>query len=472
MSLRTILALAAVTAGLAGGSDASASGFIPVAKNASRKGAPDLPPTRGPLRVSSRNPRYFEDRTGKIVYLTGSHTWTNLQDITGEDWMKPISEMGGYSAYLDRLARYPHNFFRLWIVEHAWDSHTGARISPHPWMRTGPDNARDGKPKFDLDRLNPEYFQRMRERIAEARKRGMYVGVMFFDDWSTENGGAWEGHPFHRDNNINGVDADLNRDGLGVEFHTLQDKRILAYQEAYVRRAMEAVNSFDNVLYEIANETTVLGSKEWQYHFIRFIKEAQAKKRMRHPVGMTVADTEVNNAALFASDAEWISPGTEGGYQDDPPAADGRKVIVSDTDHLWGVGGDADWVWKSFLRGLNPIYMDPMFEEAKHEAVRKAMGHTWRIAMKLNLAAMTPQPDLSSTRYCLADPGKAYLIYQPGKEPFSVRLPEGTYEAEWFDPEAEVTRMGERIKSAGGKETMTPPFAGRAVLSLKRAGRR
>lgn len=112
--------------------------------------------------MSSRNRRYFEDRTGRIVYLTGSHTRTNLQDITGEKWMKPIAEIGGYSAYLDRLARYPHNFFRLWIVEHAWDLSTGARTSPHPWMRTGPGNARDGLPRFNLDRLNPLCFRRLR----------------------------------------------------------------------------------------------------------------------------------------------------------------------------------------------------------------------------------------------------------------------------------------------------------------------
>jgi hypothetical protein len=220
----------------------------------------------------------------------------------------------------------------------------------------------------------------------------------------------------------------------------------------------------------VANETTVIGSKAWQYHFIGFLKTLQATKRLRHPVGMTVADTEVNNAALFASAAQWISPGTEGGYQDDPPAAEGKKVILSDTDHLWGVGGDADWVWKSFLRGLNPIYMDPLFEEAKHEAVRKAMGQTWRLAAKMNLAQMTPQPDLCSTGYCLAAPGKEYLIYQLGKGAFTVTLTAGAYEAEWLDPQADLLWPKQRIESSGGQETFTPPTKGQAVLHLKRTG--
>ena len=37
-------------------------------------------PAAGPLRISTVNPRYFTDGSGKVVYLTGSHTWDNLQD--------------------------------------------------------------------------------------------------------------------------------------------------------------------------------------------------------------------------------------------------------------------------------------------------------------------------------------------------------------------------------------------------------
>jgi hypothetical protein len=34
----------------------------------------------GPLRVHPANPRYFADGSGKVIYLTESHTWYNLQD--------------------------------------------------------------------------------------------------------------------------------------------------------------------------------------------------------------------------------------------------------------------------------------------------------------------------------------------------------------------------------------------------------
>jgi hypothetical protein len=98
-----------------------------------------------------------------------------------------------------------------------------------------------------------------------------------------------------------------------------------------------------------------------------------------HPIGMTMQfpvrnQTEVNEP-LLDSRADWISPGyddvrftagrspMEPGAEPsrwftDPPVADGRKVVISDTDHYAPGGGDALWAWKSFLRGHHPILMD------------------------------------------------------------------------------------------------------------------
>ena len=37
-------------------------------------------PATGPLKVHPRNPRYFTDGSGRAIFLTGAHTWANLQD--------------------------------------------------------------------------------------------------------------------------------------------------------------------------------------------------------------------------------------------------------------------------------------------------------------------------------------------------------------------------------------------------------
>ena len=151
---------------------------------------------------------------------------------------------------------------------------------------------------------------------------------------------------------------------------------------------------------------------------------------------------QAQNESLFVSPAEAISPGVEDVSEDycqNPPASDGRKVILADTDHLGGFWGTSQWAWKSFMRGLNPIFMDfwgemrnmGAYEDEAHpvsnlfgrqqymlpknwgEPVRTALGQTRMFAERIDLVHALPSGNLSSTGYCLAVPGKEYLVYAP-----------------------------------------------------------
>jgi hypothetical protein len=435
----------------------------------------------GPLRVHPKNPRYFADESGKAIYLTGSHTWNNLVDMGPSD---PPPRFD-FPAYLDWMAQLNHNFMRMWTWECAtWDTagnspgqrkekaHTGA---PHPWARTGPGNALDGKPKFDLTKYDAEYFDRLRSRVAAAGEKGIYVSVMLFEGWGMQFApGAWESHPFHRDNNVNNINGDLNGDGKGLEVHTLENRGITALQEAYVRKVVDTVNDLNNVLYEISNENHP-PSTDWQYHIIDFIHRYEKTKPKQHPVGMTFQYHGGQNSTLFDSPADWVSPNPEGGYRDDPPAADGRKVVLNDTDHLWGIGGNQAWVWKSFLRGYTPLFMDPYKGrvlgselDPTFDPVRRSMGYTLRFANRMNLAEMAPDDFLASSKYCLANPGAEYLVYLPSGGTVTVDLSaaKGALSVEWFDPSNDVTTTGEKV-AGGGQREFISPFKGDAVLYLK-----
>jgi len=163
----------------------------------------------------------------------------------------------------------------------------------------------DGKPRFDLTQFDPEYFQRLRTRVKAARDRGIYTSVMLFEGWAMQHApGAWAHHPCHPRNHVNGLTVDADGDGNGLELYTLRDPAVTAVQETYVRKVIETVNEFDNVLSEISNENHP-GSTEWQYHFIRFIKNGEAKLRRQHPVGMTFQYKGGKNQALFDSPAGW-----------------------------------------------------------------------------------------------------------------------------------------------------------------------
>ena len=436
-------------------------------------------PATGPLKVHPQNPRYFTDGSGKAVYLTGAHTWSNLVDMGPGD-PPPAFD---FDEYLDWMVKLDHNFIRLWAWElTTWDAREGRvawfhpkvyRAAPQPWLRTGPGEALDGKPRFDLSKHDPQYFERLRTRVEEAGKRGIYVSIMLFEGWGIQFvPDALAAHPFHPRNNINGLNGDPNGDGKGIEIHELAVKAITAVQEAYVRKVIDTVNDLDNVLYEVSNENHT-ASTPWQYHMIRFIKDYEKTKPKQHPVGMTFQYKGGSNKTLFDSPADWVSPNPDGGYRDNPPAADGRKVVLNDTDHLWGIGGDQAWVWKSFTRGLNPLFMDPYAGvviggrfERKWDPVRRNLGYALRYARRMDLAAMTPQSKLASSKYCLADPGKAYLVYAPGgKVTVDLSAAKGDLAVEWLDPRTGKTEKAGAVQGGASRE-LTAPFQGDAVLYI------
>ncbi|HBY60367.1 MAG TPA: hypothetical protein DEH78_11125 [Solibacterales bacterium] len=443
-------------------------------------------PASGPLRVLPSNPRWFADPSGKAVVLAGSHVWQNLQDngliVKGAVGNPP--PVFDYDGYLDTLSHHGHNFFRLWRWEVTrWtDRYTGGEVKyarPHPWLRSGPGNAVDGEPRFDLTKFNQEYFDRLRSRVAAAGARGMYVAIMLFEGWEIQFTDGWPHHPFHARNNVNGVEGDADGDGLALEYNTLASgemgKRVLALQEAYVRKVIDTVNDLDNVLYEICNEAHG-GSTEWQYHMIRFIKQYQAGKPKQHPVGMTFQYKGGTNAILNESPADWVSPNpgddTKGNYRTSPCADCSPKVVVSDTDHLWGhTGGDNIWVWKSFTRGLNVLLMEEMLPSPTwQDSARAAMGQVRRLAERIHLAAMKPEPGLSATGYCLAERGREYVVFQHDKGEFTIDLKDapGRFQAEWLDVNA-ARVVPAKAAVGGATRTFTTPFPGPAVLYLKKA---
>jgi hypothetical protein len=447
-----------------------------------------------PLRVHPTNPRYFTDGTKlaggslKAVYLCGSHTWNNLVDMGRDDPPKPFD----FNAYLDFLVQHNHNFIRLW----AWDSSTldtrgyhgqGKDFvhyaGPQPWLRTGPEAALDGKPRFNLTKLNPEYFDRLRARVRAAGERGIYVSVMLFEGWGMMHGSRgpkpapegwpWRSHPFHRDNNINGINGDADGDDRTGDVHTRKFPEVNAIQAAYIRKVVDTLNDLDNVLYEVVNEG---GQKEWDWWVVQTVREHEQTKSKQHPIGLTGHGAERLDSML-ASEADWVSPGRLDGYAEDPPAWAGKKVSLLDTDHIWGMGGNADWVWRAFTRGHNLLFMDQyqgsVFDapdrHSQWEDLRRALGQTRRLAERMNLAAMTPDNALASTTYCLSNPGTEYLVYQPEKGKFTVDLTKATgdFSVKWLDPITDKTTTGEAIPGGAVRE-FTPPADGPVVLHLTR----
>ncbi len=439
-------------------------------------GAPSAGPLANgpPLRHVGSSP-YLVDGRGRPVYLTGSHTWNDFQDI-GD---RPFD----YDAFLDLLQRNNHSFTRLWVWEQArWGWQGDARIAPLPWARTGPGEALDGQPRFDLDSFNQGYFDRLRARVAAARDRGITVSVMLFQGWSVDTKGGntsddpWQGHPFNHANNVNGVDGDPRRAGNGSLVHTLEIPAVTAVQDRYVRKVVDTLNDLDNVLFEISNESRP-SSLAWQDRLVDLIHAYEAGKPYQHPVWLSWPETD---RGLWQSPADVVSPGRDSGpYDVDPPPSTGGKVVIVDSDHL--ILRDPErWVWKSFLRGLNPIYMDEVDRELSAETdpsaasrVRRRMGQTRRFAQRLRPESLVPRGSLASTGYALARPGAEYLVYLPLGGSATVDLTaaprQQPFAVEWFNPNTDETLLGGQAEG-GSTRSFSAPFPGEAVLYLVVAG--
>jgi hypothetical protein len=272
----------------------------------------------GPLVVSAANPRYFtigsddaDDR--RVIYLTGSHIWNNFHDGMGpgSDCANTPGQLD-YDAYLEFLEDRGHNLIRLWRWEQFKSQAAGGQfhlcMTPQPWTRTGPGEASDGRPKFDLDIFVRAFFDRLRDRVIAAGDRGIYVAVMFFEGWALHLSpapGHVEGHPFHATNNVNGIGITSI-----LDYQVLRlDPRVQALQEAYIRQVIDTVHDLPNVLWEVANESSGGGSvdpafaealgqqgspewgdsAEWQYWVIDVVKSYEAEMRYdTHPIGMTM----------------------------------------------------------------------------------------------------------------------------------------------------------------------------------------
>jgi hypothetical protein len=99
--------------------------------------------------------------------------------------------------------------------------------------------------------------------------------------------------------------------------------------------------------------------------------------------------------------------------------------------------------------------------------LRANLGHTRRYAQRVDLNRTLPHNELSSSHFCLAEPGKAYLVYVPddGQVVVDLRDAQGPLAIEWFSP-----RTGECVQDAavmGGRQVrLVSPFGMDVVLFL------
>jgi len=410
----------------------------------------------GPLSVNALNSRYFFDSTGAPVYLAGTYIDPQQIELGTKD----------FTAYLDYLRQQKHNFTRLW----AWEQTPSSAATPMttlPYERSGRGQALDGGSKFDLRRLNQDYFDQLRARVVAAAERGIYVSVVLFQSLDSQSkikqDNPWYANPFNRDNNVNRINGDTNGDGIGAEAFTLTIPAITSLQEAYIRKIVDTLNDLDNVLYEISGDSP-LGDYAWQSYIINYLKNYQANKRNQHPVGINApAGT---SDSVFNSPADWIA--FFGADLNPPVAAGGKVLFVQPGSNLLDTSSGHQSVWKRFARGFNIVDKEPdSLTPGIADAVHGSITQTLAYSQMINLVMMTPSDLVCSTGYCLLKSGAEYLVYLPigGSVTVDLSGAQQNFLTAWFDPASGQTSAGTTV-NGGGRVTLVSPFKGETVLHL------
>ena len=202
-----------------------------------------------PIRLHSENPHYFLYQGKPTVLITTAEHYSSVLNL-GFD----------YVPYLDELQKHGLNLTRAFSGTYREDGHNPHGASPlspgqgpenyiAPWAWSDVNGGYDGK-KFDLDRWNPKYFERLKAFLRQAEQRGVVVElVLFCLMYSDEH--SWQTAPLHPDNNLQG---EAWRGLHHRRFLTLDNPALVERQKAVTRKIVEELKGIPNVYIEVANE--------------------------------------------------------------------------------------------------------------------------------------------------------------------------------------------------------------------------
>jgi hypothetical protein len=423
------------------------------------------PSAAGALRVMKSNPYYFEDGAGKPVVLIGDYTWGVFSDLDYDG-----------KALLESLRARGLNLCRVWLWWGAErfpeETKYVGRSHIEPYLRPGPGTANDGKPRYDLSRFNERFFERLRELCSAARESGVFLQLITVDAWMLKHPHLWKLHAYHKDNNVNGVDGDPGGTGKGTDgkagFCSMGNPKALGYQEAYVRKLADAVDEFENIYFEIANENYY--SREWELHLCDVIREHEKGRPRRH---LTVqADFPAHSDVVQKWDPAIVHKGilAKRGL---------RQPLLFDTD--WIINDRDDEVrkamWSAVLSGGHSSYMDDSLEQFrlekgpdKRQALHRQIDHLAAFVKGIEPWRMEPdEVAVKSGKAFALVSREALAAYLPAGGAVSLDLSRmgGPLVARWYDPRE--GRFGEAQKVRPEVSRFEAPDGNDWVLFIRSA---
>ena len=430
-----------------------------------------------PISLDPENPHYFLYHSKPTILIT-----------SGEHYGAVLNLDFDYLPYLDELKLKGLNLTRTF---------TGAYVEPKgafniannslapasgrficPWARSAEPGYANGGNKFDLTCWDKAYFTRLKDFVSEAQKRGIIIELSLFCPFYEEL--QWNLSPMNTINNINGVGAIARNDVYTLD----KNGGLLAVQETLVRKIVNELKNFDNVIYEICNEPYFGGvAMEWQHHIASVINETEKAFHSPHLISQNIA----NGSAKILNPHPGVS--VFNFHYASPPTAVAENYNLNKVigDNETGFRGTSDSTyrregWEFILAGgglYNNLDYSFTADEEKgtfvypstqpgggSPALRSQLSHLKDFIYRFDFVHM--QPDSTIITGGLSEKAKAYMLTQPGKQyagyvfgssqiNLELMLPAGTYRIEWMNPLTGKIEKHELLQYTGGKATIISP---------------
>ncbi len=446
-----------------------------------------------PLSLHPDNPHYFLWRGQPTVLITSAEHYGAVLNLDFD-----------YATYLQELEARRLNNTR--VFSGAYVEPMGAfniaknTLAPSPeryiapWARSDQTGDAKGGNKFDLTRWDENYFQRLRDFVEQAGRRGVVVEMNLFCPFYDEV--QWTLSPQNASNNVNDIGS-VER----TKVYTLdQNGGLLAVHEAMTRKIVTELNEFDNIYFEICNEPYFGGvTIEWQHHIAEVIAETERTLPNQHLISQNIANgsERISNPhpAISIFNFHYASPPTAvaENYALNKPIGDNETGFRGTEDAHYRIEA-----WQFILAG-GALYnnLDYSFV-AGHErgdfeypatqpgggnpGFRQQMTVLRDFINSFNFVRMHPNTEFMSGGvpekmqvYPLVEAGQQYAAYfveadNLAQQSFSlaVDLPAGEYDVQWIDVLSGKPIKSEHLKSPDTKTIHSPEFQREIALSIRR----
>lgn len=483
---------------------------------------------RDPVAIHPENPKYFLFRNKPVVLIAASEHYGSVVNRRF-DFMRYLAEAADKKQTVTRTFLL---YRELQTVRNPYSPikpESPDFVTPYP--RTGPGKAMDGERKYDLDRWNSEYFDRLHRFLSRASELEIIVELTLLSNSYSDS--VWSLNPLRSQNNLQSIG------NIPVSAYiSMRDGKLVERQSDYVRKIIQETSAFDNVYYEICNDpgggapnsVTSAEVDVWQEEIARVARQELHKLGRKHlllgepawsyrPEVTETLDASFSGTLLDAVNihplpgliflgrtyqlGQFMSKELQlREFRDFFLATyQRRKPCISDEDNTASMYRDeGGWTihrkraWMAVMCGSHYDYIDFSIQvgleagtEDSRRTIRTWMRHLSKFIHSFdfiharalpNWVKTQPAPLVSATP---AKQGEDYITYfadgrelsdsaagQPIRGPILFDLPEGAYVAYLYSPAVGSYSPGVRLQGGDDNTFEMPSFEQDVVLRVTR----